>query len=64
MVIVSVSDHFHWPCGLLIGGWMLLVVLELVLLLSVLFTILMEEELSGLLLRTLLARRLQVFLYW
>lgn len=43
---------------------MLLVVLELVLLLSVLFTILMEEELSGLLLRTLLARRLQVFLYW
>lgn len=61
MVTVSVSDHFHWPCVLLIGGWMLL---ELVLLLSVLFTILMEEELSGLLLRTLLARRLQVFLYW
>ena len=43
---------------------MLLVVLELALLLLALFSILMEEELSGLLLRTLLASRLQVFLYW
>lgn len=43
---------------------MLLVVLELLSLLPALFSILREEELSGLLLRTLLARRLQVFLYW
>lgn len=65
MVNVSVSDHFHWSGGLLIGGWMLLlVVLEMVSFLPVLFTVLMEEELRGLLLRTLLARTLQVFLYW
>lgn len=45
----------HWLTVLLTGAWRLLVALTLQVL---------DDELRGLLLRILLARRLQVFLYW
>lgn len=44
-----------WPTVLLTGAWRSLVALTLLVL---------DDELRGLLLRILLARRLQVFLYW
>lgn len=51
----AVFFHPHWPTVLLTGAWRSLVALALLVL---------DDELRGLLLRSLFARRLQVFLYW